>query len=245
MLTTAQLMESYIKNFNDILGKQNMSKYVKGLKQNSYRLLKLVNNLIDITKIDGGHYKVNMVNKNIVNVVEDIVLSVAEYTKNKERDIIFDTDEEEIILACDPEKIERIILNLVSNALKYTEKNGIIKVTISTDLDNNKVIISVKDNGIGIPKEYKEKIFERFKQVEKSSHKNYEGSGIGLSLVKSIVEMHSGNIWISSQQQKGTEVVFTLPIRRIDEKKSSEYNTKKISSKIEVFDIEFSDIYSV
>ncbi|MDR5588914.1 MULTISPECIES: ATP-binding protein [Clostridium] len=245
ILTTAQLMESYIKKFDDILEKQNMCKYIKGLKQNSYRLLKLVNNLIDITKIDGGHYKVNMVNKNIVNVIEEIVLSVAEYTKNKERDIIFDTDEEEIILACDPEKIERIILNLVSNALKYTEKDGIIKVNISTNLDDNEVIISVKDNGIGIPKEYKEKIFERFKQVENSLHKNYEGSGIGLSLVKSIVEMHGGEIWINSNPEEGTEVIFTLPIRKIDEEKLDEYNNKKISSKIEVFDIEFSDIYSM
>ncbi|WP_315081888.1 ATP-binding protein [uncultured Clostridium sp.] len=245
ILTTAQLMESYIKKFDDMLEKQSMNKYLKGLKQNSYRLLKLVNNLIDITKIDGGHYKINMVNKNIVNVIEEIVLSVAEYTKNKERDIIFDTDEEEIILACDPEKIERIILNLVSNALKYTEKDGIIKVNISTNLDDNEVIISVKDNGIGIPKEYKEKIFERFKQVENFLHKNYEGSGIGLSLVKSIVEMHGGKIWINSEPDEGTEVIFTLPIRKIDEEKLDEYNNKKISSKIEVFDIEFSDIYSM
>ncbi|MGN2338483.1 ATP-binding protein [Clostridium cagae] len=245
ILTTAQLMESYIKKFDDMLEKQSMSKYVRGLKQNSYRLLKLVNNLIDITKIDGGHYKVNMVNKNIVNVIEEIVLSVAEYTKNKERNIIFDTDEEEIILACDPEKIERIILNLVSNALKYTEKDGIIKVNISTNLHDNEVIISVKDNGIGIPKEYKEKIFERFKQVENSLHKNYEGSGIGLSLVKSIVEMHEGKIWINSEEDEGTEIIFTLPIKKIDEEKLAEYNNKKISSKIEVFDIEFSDIYSM
>ncbi|NFO04091.1 PAS domain S-box protein [Clostridium botulinum] len=245
ILTTAQLMESYIKKFDDMLEKQSMGKYVRGLKQNSYRLLKLVNNLIDITKIDGGHYKVNMVNKNIVNVIEEIVLSVAEYTKNKERNIIFDTDEEEIILACDPEKIERIILNLVSNALKYTEKDGIIKVNISTNLHDNEVIISVKDNGIGIPKEYKEKIFERFKQVENSLHKNYEGSGIGLSLVKSIVEMHEGKIWINSESDEGTEIIFTLPIKKIDEEKLDEYNNKKISSKIEVFDIEFSDIYSM
>ena len=126
-------------------------KYVKGIKQNSYRLLRLVNNLIDVTKIDAGFYTLQKHNYNIVYVVEEIVLSVVEYAKEQSLEILFDTEIEEEIIACDPDKIERILLNLLSNAIKYTQKGGCIQVDIKKEKEE--VVILVQDNGIGIAAE--------------------------------------------------------------------------------------------
>jgi signal transduction histidine kinase len=161
------------------------------MKQNCYRLLRLINNLIDITKIDSGFINLNLQNKNIVEVIENVTLSTVEYVESKCRTIIFDTDVEEKIMAFDPEKIERIILNLISNAVKFTKPQDQIEINVYDKKEN--IIISVKDTGIGIPKEKQKIIFERFRQVSPLLNRTHEGSGIGLSLVKSLVEMHTGN----------------------------------------------------
>ena len=135
-------------------------KYTKIMKQNCYRLLRLINNLIDITKIDSGFFEINETNHNIVSLIEDITLSVADYIEKKGLSLVFDTDVEEKIIACDPEKIERIILNLLSNAVKFTPYGGNIKVNIEDGIEN--ICIRVKDNGRGIPAEKLNSIFERF-----------------------------------------------------------------------------------
>lgn len=241
ILTTVQVVSKIIEEYNN----KRMIRYISGIKQNSYRLLRLVNNLIDITKIDGGYYELKLGNYNIVSVVEDIVSSVAEYIVNMKRNIIFDTSEEEIILACDPEKIERIILNLLSNALKYTDEYGNIEVNINADNDNKKVIISVKNDGAPIPKEDAQKIFKRFKQSDKLSSRGCEGSGIGLSLVQALVEMHGGRIWVNEGASKGAEFQFYLPIEKVKCEEDSKIHTKELNSKIEKCNIEFSDVYSI
>ncbi|AOY74521.1 hypothetical protein BJL90_00265 [Clostridium formicaceticum] len=136
----------------------SVEKYIYMLKQNCYRLLRLIDNLIDITRIDTGFLKVNLKNQNIVSVIEDITLSVSEYIKDRGLNLIFDTEIEEKILACDSDKIERIMLNLLSNAIKFTNPNGLIKVHLYDGVDYIK--ITVKDNGVGIPADMKEKYFD-------------------------------------------------------------------------------------
>ncbi len=188
--------------------------YILMLKQNSYRLLKLVNNLIDMSKIDAGYYKVNLGNHNIVSVVEDVVLSVVGYIKNNKLKVLFDTDIEEKVIACDPEKIERIMLNLISNAIKFTPENGEIKVTV-TDKGKS-IIICVSDNGIGIDKSKIDNVFQRFAITGQSVMNKKEGSGIGLSLVKSLTEMHGGKVWVESQENKGTSFFIEIPSKKIE-----------------------------
>ena len=211
------------------------------MKQNASRLLRLINNLIDITKIDSNYFNIDLQNCNIVSVVEDITLSVAQYVENKDIQIIFDTDSEEKIIACDPDKIERIILNLISNSIKFTEVGGCIIVDIHDKQD--KVIISVKDTGIGIPKEKLKVIFNRFAQVDKSTTRNHEGSGIGLSLVKSLVEMHEGIIEVKSKYGRGTEFIIELPVKLLNEEGIVKKNKNIKHDKVERIHIEFSDIY--
>ncbi|MDU6174393.1 MAG: PAS domain-containing sensor histidine kinase [Clostridium perfringens] len=217
-------------------------KYEKTLKQNCFRMLRLVNNLIDITKIDSGFIKMDFINYDIIKLTEDITISVIPYVESKNIDIIFDTDCEELEIKCDPDKIERIILNLLSNAIKFTESGGKIEVSIFTD--ENWVDIRVKDTGIGIPSHMKEFIFERFIQNDKSLNRNKEGSGIGLSLVKSLVELHNGKVFLRESNELGSEFSVLLPNVKlendIEENGSLDYKTE-----VEKISIEFADIYEI
>lgn len=248
VLSMMQLMGKNIEDGSIQYNKDiNLDKHIKIVKQNAYRLLRLVNNLIDMTRIDAGYYKVNFENHNIISVIEEITMSVAEYIEDKGISLIFDTEEEEVILACDPDKIERIMLNLLSNAVKamasdnHLERKLEIEVYIA--VKNENVYVSVKDNGIGIPKEKLQDIFTRFVQIEDNVTRKTEGSGIGLALVKSLVEMHGGQIDVESEGGIGTSFCLSLPIKRVVEVNDTVNPT--ISNKIEKCVIEFSDVYSI
>ena len=240
ILGIVQLIDKNIELDN--ITKENLIRHVDIMKQNSYRLLRLVNNLIDISRIDIGYYNLQPSNYNIVKVVEDITLSIAEYVKHKKINLIFNTDVEEITLACDPDKIERVMLNLLSNAIKYTDDNGDIYVSLNKV--NEDVVVSVKDSGVGIPNDKLELIFDRFGQANDILSRRCEGSGIGLSIVKSIVEMHGGKIEVFSEIGKGSEFVFNIPIKILEEENviltcdNKDYHVEKCN-------IEFSDIYSI
>lgn len=230
------LMESEIGDC-----KEKVDRYLKIMKQNCYRLLRLVNNLIDITRIDAGFYNIKLKNINIVSIVEDITMSVADYIEDKGIYLEFDTDIEEKIIACDADKIERIMLNLLSNATKFAEAGDYIQVFVEDKGD--KINITVKDTGIGIPKDKQIIIFERFRQVDKSFIRNHEGSGIGLSIVKSLVELHAGNIYVDSELGEGTKFTFELPVKILTDNNDIEITNNTYQSKIERIDVEFSDIY--
>lgn len=209
------------------------------LKINCKRMLRLINNIIDITKIDVGFTKAKFTNCDIVRVVEDITLSVINYANNKNINIVFDTEVEEHIIKCDSSMIERAILNLLSNAIKFTKENGNIFVNLYKD--ENWVHIIVKDDGIGIPISIQNIIFERFVQGDKSLTRLNEGSGIGLSIVKSIVELNNGEIYLYSDEENGTEFEILLPNEKL-EGDEYEYNHEIDIDKIE---LEFSDIYEL
>lgn len=246
ILSSIQLLLVQEKNHKD----ENLTGYIakvsEMIKQNSYRLLRLVNNLIDSNKISASFYDLHMKNYNIISVVEEISLSVANFVKEKNIDFLFDTDVEERIIACDADMIERIMLNLFSNAVKFTEPGGHIFVKVHEEDDN--IVISVKDSGIGMSEEEQKEIFERFKQVDKSLARKREGSGIGLWLVKLLVEMHKGSISVKSEVHKGSEFIITLPITSLDEQEDLNYLDKqiyneKVENNFEKVKVEFSDIY--
>lgn len=243
ILSAIQMLNDNYTNSFDSYKNKKFKGYLKAMKQNCYRLMKLINNLIDLTKIDVGYYEVKMQNCNIVNIIENIVSSVVIYMENINRHIIFDTEEEEIILACDTEKIERIMLNLISNAVKFTNTNGNILINIKLSKDKKNIIVSVWDDGIKIKDSDAEIIFERFKQTDNLLNRRCEGSGIGLSLVKSLVELHDGTIWANTNVTKGAEICFTLPIRKCKGSNLVNNNTQ-IHNKVLTCNIEFSDIYS-
>lgn len=238
----AQLFHDSI-NRGEIIDNNKLSDYIGTMKQNCNRLLRLVNNLIDISKIDSEFMELNLKNQNIVEVVEEITLSTAQYVEGMSRTIIFDTNIEEKIMAIDEEKMERIILNLISNATKFTQPGG--KIEVSMYDEDKYIVISVKDNGVGIPQEKIQQVFERFKQVDSLMNRKHEGSGIGLAIVKALVEMHQGIIRVKSKYGEGTEFTIILPVKIIDGEHNEEY-IKDAFSKSDVgkIEIEFSDIYN-
>lgn len=238
IFTAVQLLGFYEKDFNKDLNYEKQDKYLKLIKQNCYRLMKLINNLLDTTKLDSGYLKLNLVNYNIVSLIEEITLSVTSYAESKGINIVFDTNVEEKIIAVDPDKIERIILNLLSNSIKFTNPEGNIFVNIKDCGDY--VYIHVKDTGVGIPSDKLESIFERFFQIDKTLKKNKEGTGIGLHLVKSFVEMHKGKVTINSELGKGTEFIIKLPAIVCD--KNIKSKNVVYEANIERINMEFSDI---
>ena len=240
IFSTNQLMELYLKKGLIEDNKKNLFKDISIIKQNCYRFTKLINNIVDLSKIDSGFYKLNLSNYNIVDIVENIVQSVVEYIKDKGLSIVFDTDIEEKIISCDPEKIERVILNLISNAIKFSYYKNEIYINI---FDKEEFVeISIRDTGIGIDNEYLDLIFEKYRQIDKTFTRNAEGSGIGLSIVKSIVDLHGGKISVESEFGKGSTFKILLPAITIEHTKEIQLN-EDINNKVSMINIEFSDIY--
>lgn len=220
--------------------KDRYIKYNEVIKQNCYRLLKMINNVLDMSKIEAGYLELNLENRDIVSTVENITMSVVDYAKVRGINIIFDTDIEEKVMAFDADYMERIILNLLSNAVKFTPAGKNIYVTIKDLVDT--IVISVRDEGEGIPKDKQETIFNRFTQASCDCKKRKAGTGIGLSLVKSLVELHQGAIKLSSDLGKGSEFIIYLPYTLVDDNQKEEAALQKLQDNKEHISIEFSDI---
>lgn len=242
ILGAVQLQEFYLDSDKG-LSLEKTQRNIKMIKQNSYRLIRLVNNLIDITKIDCGYMQMKLKNEDMVTMVRNITNSVQDYVKLKGIDIECHINIPQKTMACDPDHIERILLNLISNAIKFTDKGGKIDVSLSEDQEEGCMVLAVGDTGIGIPQDKQEVIFERFRQVDKSLSRNQEGSGIGLSIVKALVEMHGGSIGVKSEYGKGSIFTVKLPIRHKEEVRNESQGESGWSNQIERINIEFSDIY--
>lgn len=213
-------------------------RYMNIIKRNSYKILKLINNLIDTSKLENNYYKLEKRNMDIVSMIEGTVECIERYSLEKNIQLIFDTNKEECIVSADPEAIDRIVMNLLSNAIKFSPMDSEIFVYLNIDSEN--INISVKDKGKGISKEEQDKIFNRFYQCSNRSAKEYIGSGIGLDLTNYLVKAHGGNISINSRENEGAEFIVTIP-RILEEHIEGIDNS--ISSKIQMLEIEFSDIY--
>ena len=238
IITSASMLLEMKSNKEETVSSEYILDKLSHINQSSNRLRRLINNLIDISKFDSGFFECNCKNENIVYVVEDIVHEVVDYAKEKNIELIFDTEEEEIISFIDKEKIERVILNLLSNAIKFTNENGKIEVYMKSD--DNFIYITIKDNGIGISKEKIDHIFQRFYQVDNLLSRGSEGSGIGLCIVDEIIRMHGGKINIESEINKGTTFEIVLNVSKsnfIDkEEEKTDRNIKDIV-KVEMSDI--------
>ncbi|MEG2868167.1 MAG: HAMP domain-containing sensor histidine kinase, partial [Terrisporobacter sp.] len=230
--STAQLQELNYKN-NDF---SKEYEYNALIKKNCDRLIRLINNFIDSTKFDSNIFHTDLKLVNIVSLMEDLTYSVINFARKKNISVIFDTEKEEIFTLIDIDYIERIILNLLSNAIKYNKINGEILVNIKDRED--KVYISVKDTGIGITKEKLDKLFSRFERFDNFTLAYEEGTGIGLNIVKQMVDALAGEIKVESEVNKGTTFTVILP-------KSKNQNLKKYNNYGDIcrrVELELSDI---
>lgn len=176
----------------------------KLIKQNCNRLIRLINNFIDSTKLENNKVEIHKKRVNIVSITEDITMSVINFAKRQKIDVVFDAEQEELYCDIDIDQMERIMLNILSNAIKYNNPNGNIDVIVKDRKE--KVYIDVIDSGIGIPKDRINTIFDRFERMENKNAVIKEGSGIGLSIVKKLVDALDGEINIESEVDKGTTV---------------------------------------
>ncbi len=211
ILSTVQLIK--LKNKKDCLGKYQVEDYTNTLKNNANHLLKIINDIIDSSKIESGTYRLNIEKQDIVSLVEDTSLSLKAYIEENNLEIIIDPEIEELEVECDKNEIERCVINLLSNAVKYTNGHGTIEVFIR-QCENESVEIAIKDTGVGISEKQQKIIFNRFAQADSVSKKQYRSSGIGLTLVKSIIELHNGTIRVESELNKGSTFIIVLPIRQ-------------------------------
>ena len=219
-----------------------VKEYMGIIRQNANRQLRLVNNLLDITRANAGSIKVNKKNIDIVFLTKAIIESVYEFSSQKGISVTFTSSFPEKIIAIDDEKYERIILNLLSNAIKFTPKGKSINVNIYSIKEN--VCIDVRDNGIGIPQDKIKIIFDKFGQVDSSLSRQAEGSGIGLSLVKKFVEALGGTISVESKIDKGSTFMILLPNEKVIEEQNEKLMIDLMDNRlVQTTNIEFSDIY--
>lgn len=209
ILSVLQLLDSLKENGN--VTKERQLHYMDVIRKSSKSLLDIINDIIDSSKIESGTYKINKEkNIDIIYLVEETALNMSDYINSKGIELIIDPEVEELPICCDPNEIQRCIINLIGNAVKFTEENGQIKVLIKAD-DSN-VSISIEDNGLGISKDDQEFIFKRFEQGKNINSTKVSSSGIGLTLVKYIVELHDGHVKLESELNKGSKFTIVLPI---------------------------------
>ena len=210
------------------------------IKQNCNKLIRLINNFIDSIKLEDDILSANLKYVNMVSLVEDITSSVLNYAKEKDINLVFDTDSEEIYTSTDIEFIEKIMLNLLSNSIKYNKVGGSIDVKVEET--KKMIIISVKDSGIGIPREKLKSVFNRFERADRSSIETKEGSGIGLNIVKQMVEALNGAIDISSVENVGTVVKIIFQKDNKAQYDMDDINALNIENLDEKIKLELSDI---
>lgn len=224
---------------------QKTKRFLNTINQNTKRQLRLVNNLLDITRINSGHIKLNRDNYDIVYLTKAIVDSVRVYAQQKDIHIRFSSTLTKKEIYIDDEKYERILLNLLSNALKFTLSGKSVHVILKgiKYQNRNMVSITVQDEGIGIPKDKQEHIFEQFGQADTSLSRKAEGCGIGLYLVKMLVDALGGSITVESEEGKGCS--FTVLLPAVKGESPGEYMSfiQADNRLIQAVAIEFSDIY--
>ncbi len=181
---------------------------------NGYRLLDLINRLLDFSKLEAGHMKLHVERVDLNALVQKLAGAATPLTEQRGVHLEVDCDPRLGEFGADEEKVDTIVSNLLSNAIKFTPQGG--RVRVETHADHDRVRVSIEDTGIGIDKSQRDRIFERFVQVDGSSSREFSGTGLGLSLVKGLVELHGGEIRVDSELGKGSKFTFHLPLRPLE-----------------------------
>jgi two-component system sensor histidine kinase VicK len=209
--TPLTTIKSYTETLLDgaLENKEYTVNFLNVIDSESERMTRLVKDLLQLSKLDYDKMEWNMKRLNILTIVRDCVAKMEISTKQKNQSISLEVKDELCEVNGDKDRIEQVIINIISNAIKYTPENGSIRVTAGKQ--ENSVEIRIADTGMGIPKEDLPRLFERFYRVDKARSRAMGGTGLGLSIAKNIVEAHKGTIRIESEYGKGTEVIMSFP----------------------------------
>jgi signal transduction histidine kinase/DNA-binding response OmpR family regulator/ligand-binding sensor domain-containing protein len=193
---------------------ENKKEYYQLIQRNSEKLQELIDQLLELTQLENAAIPLKAKKENLVNLLRGVFYSFDSLGKEKEIKLSFNADRDKLICWVDRDKLEKIINNLLSNAFKFTPAKGEISFNIHQQFfdGNEYAVVKVADTGIGIPQEKLQNIFDRFYQVDDSTRKKFGGSGIGLALVKELVDLHKWNIEVKSEVGKGTEFYLRIPL---------------------------------
>jgi len=196
------------------LGKINdqQKEFLNDGYQSNERMISLINDLLNVTRIEEGRYVYNLTPTDIIGTIQSVINSHQEEIKGKKLKVIFNKPKSKTFkVRVDAEKIRMVIDNIIDNAIKYSLLNG--EILISLKYYKDKLKFSVKDNGIGIPQFQKERVFTKFFRGINAVKRETDGTGLGLFIAKNIIEAHKGSIWFESEEGKGTTFYFTLPLK--------------------------------
>lgn len=214
--TPLTTMRSYLEALADGAWQDSeiAPKFLNVTQTETERMIRLVNDLLQLSKLDSHDYRFS---KDVVNFIEFYQHIIDRFEMAKEQKITFvrRLPKQPIYVYIDPDKITQVLDNIISNAIKYSPEGGTI--TFSLEQHEEEIVVSVKDEGVGIPKENVNKVFDRFYRVDKARSRNLGGTGLGLAIAKEMVGAHEGSIWAESKEGVGTTIYFTLPIERENE----------------------------
>lgn len=182
---------------------------LRAAKEDCDRLIRLVNNLLDLSRVESGRIKMKTESINLVSIVEEVIYDLKKLAKERGITLKSDIKSGTIRINADRDRIKEVLTNLVNNAIKFTDKKG--RITIAAEEKDTYTDISVSDTGVGIAKDKIDKIWEKFSRIEKGYAYQAEGTGLGLAICKEIIEAHKGKIWVESELYKGSKFTFRLP----------------------------------
>jgi len=230
----------------------NVKAQYRLILRNTKQLLQLINQLLDLSKIESGELKLSAQQANIVPFVKRITMSLLSWAERKQIRLTFQASQQEIILYFDSDKMEKIVTNLISNAIKFTPDEGVVEINVGfvdgampQDEKKSLVEISAHDSGIGMPADRIDHIFDRFYQIDDSFTRKHEGTGIGLALTKELVDLHHGSIQVQSEPGKGSFFTVTLPSGRQHLSDDEIIESPVLESDKDLPDYEESEVQSV
>ena len=214
--TPLTTMRSYLEALEDGAWQDEeiAPNFLEVTRNETERMIRLVNDLLQLSKMDSPDYQLS---KEWVNFVKFFDRIIDRFEMTKEQHVTFKRNlpKETIFIEIDEDKLTQVLDNIISNAMKYSPEGG--QITFSVKEEEDKIIVSIKDQGIGIPKENIGKVFDRFYRVDKARSRKLGGTGLGLAIAKEMVQAHGGSIWVKSEEGKGTEILFSLPYEPSEE----------------------------
>jgi len=208
--TPLTTIKSYVETLmSDDIDDNARNRFLQVVNKEVDRMVRLVKDLLLLSNLDSNKYAMKKETIDLKKMLTDVVSNMRLLAYNKSQQLYTKFCEEDITVEGDADKLEQVFINVINNSIKYTPNNG--KIEISAALVGDKAIVTITDNGIGIPREDIEKVFERFYRVDKARSRELGGTGLGLSICKEIVSAHKGTIEIESELNRGTSVRICLP----------------------------------
>ncbi|WMW22565.1 PAS domain S-box protein [Methanolobus mangrovi] len=195
-------------NFGDLNEKQ--SRFMSNISTSGKHLLNLINDILDISKIEAGKMELFYEIFDFADMISDIHLMMKPLAAKKDILLDFEVEPKNILINADRSKLKQVLYNIIGNAIKFSPENGKVQVDVSTK--DNMLNVSIKDSGIGISRDDQVKLFQPFVQIDSAINRKYEGTGLGLALVKNLLELHGGSIGVESELGEGSTFFFSVPI---------------------------------